>query len=85
MTTRTAAALAALAGIAVVGCGDKYPASPPPAPPSAADRVLAAVDTLNVAIEALHADGGRVDYLSLLFFDFDTTIPPKAVIMLRRP
>jgi hypothetical protein len=71
--------------VAMLGCTD--PAEPQPMP-SSAERLVAAVDTLNIAIRAFHASGGRIDLLQLLYPDAippDPTIPPVVVILLRHP
>jgi hypothetical protein len=71
--------------LVLLACTD--PAEPLPTP-SSAERVVAAVDTLNIAIRAFHANGGRIDLLQLLYLDAippDPTIPPVVVIVLRTP
>ena len=85
MTRRSASGfVAALALALLVACSDQYPASPS-VPPASADRLLAAVDSANAAIHDLYRDGGKVLYLSLLVFDFDTTVPPVVVVTVKRP
>lgn len=63
----------------VIGCTD--PAQPVPTT-SSGDRLIAAVDSLNVAIATFHRDGGRIELLQLLHPDAippDPTIPPVIV------